>query len=341
MSHAHLLSLVPYQSDSHFTRLGSESELPIDVRCMTFRFLTPFVIACALVTGCKTRQPAEYTPLYGAAPPVPDTIPRYSLGVPAIRHARSLWDRYAQLVTTLNKDALGFELKLESGQTPDAYDARLRKGAFDFAIVDSYQVLVAENLGYSVIARTEPQDRVRGIILVHRDAGIPDVAALRGRTIAFTNPTALAATLLNLYGLRETGLDVRRSANVRYTHSPETSLLNASLKRVDAAAVSIADWEIFQHDHAGDAAQLATLWQSDDLSGPAVMASNSVPRAHVHSLQSALTYLRAQTRGREALLRAGIAGFEAGNSVSYDDVWDFLQRYRRTIGPLPDRMVAR
>ena len=304
--------------------------------------LAPLTIVCAsLLTDCRTPQPAEYAPLYGTTSAVPNILPRYSFGVPAIRHARSLWDRYARLIATLNSFGLGFELKLESGQTPDTYDAKLRARAFDFAIVDPYQVLVAENLAYTVIARTEPQDRIRGIILVHRDGRIHDVAGLSGRSIAFTNPTALGATLLNQYGLLETGLDVRRHANVLYTHSPETSLLDASLQRVDAAAVSQADWEVFQHDHPESAARLTPLWQSDDLSGPAVMASSSLPRADVRSLQSALTYLRTEARGREALLRAGISGFEPGDSVSYDDVWDFLQRYRRAIGPLPDRTVAR
>ena len=299
------------------------------------------IIWAGLLGSCAVRQPPEYTPLYGSAPPAPANTSQYSFGVPSIRHARSLWDRYSRLIATLNSSTLGFELKLESGQTPDTYDAKLRSGAFDFAIVDSYQVLVAENLGYTVIARTDPQDRVRGVILVHRDTGIKTPIGLRGRSIAFTNPTALAATLLNQFGLLEAGLDVRRNSNVFYTHSPETSLLSASLRRVDAAAVSLADWEGFQNDHPDSAAQLLPLWQSDDLSGPAVMASRAVPLVHVRSLQAALTQLDAQTSGREALLHAGITGFELGNSVSYDDVWDFLQRYRRAIGPLPDRMVAR
>jgi len=71
------------------------------------------------------------------------------------------------------------------------------------------------------------------------------------------------------------------------------------------------------------------------------MASGSVPLGHIRSLQTALVQLRAQANGQEALHRAGISGFEPGNSVSYDDVWDFLQRYQRALGRLPDRMVTR
>ena len=57
--------------------------------------------------------------------------------------------------------------------------------------------------------------------------------------------------------------------------------------------------------------------------------------------RSPLWRLGAQPNGREALYSAGVSEFEPGDSVSYDDVWDFLQRYRRALGPLPDRMVAR
>jgi phosphonate transport system substrate-binding protein len=293
-----------------------------------------------LLAGCA-RQPADYTPLYGSSPLVPNTIPQYSFGVPAIRHARSLWDRYAQLINALNRDRAGFTLKMESAQTPDKYDAKLRGGVFDFVIVDPYQVLVAENLGYAVIARTGKPDRISGVIVTARQADIHRLADLRGHTIAFTNSTALAATLLNEYGLLESGLNVRKQATILYTHSPETSLLSVSIKRVDAAAVSLSDWEGFARDHPASAGQLTILWQSDNLSGPAVMSARSIPPAHVQSLRAALTRLGAQPNGREALHSAGISEFEPGDSVSYDDVWDFLQRYRRALGRLPDRMVAR
>jgi phosphonate transport system substrate-binding protein len=308
---------------------------------LNFRNSIAVVLASSvLLAGCA-RQPADYTPLYGSSPLVPNTIPQYSFGVPAIRHARSLWDRYAQLINALNRDSTGFTLKMESAQTPDTYDAKLRARVFDFAIVDPYQVLVAENLGYAVIARTGKPDRISGVIVTARQAEIHRLADLRGHTIAFTNSTALAATLLNEYGLLENDLDFRKNAIVLYTHSPENSLLRVTFRRVDAAAVSLADWEVFRRDQPASAALLRVLWQSDNLSGPAVMASGSIPRAHVQNLRAALTQLGAQRNGREALRSAGISEFEPADSVSYDDVWDFLQRYRRAIGPLPDRMVAR
>jgi len=298
-------------------------------------------LACSfLLAGCA-RQSAEYTPLYGPSPSVSRDAPQYSFGVPAIRPVRSLWDRYAHLIDALNRASSGFTLKMESAQTPDVYDAKLRAGVFDFAIVDPYQVLLAENLGYTVIARTGKADRVSGVIVAERQGEIHRLSDLRGRNIAFTNTTALAATLLNEFGLLENGLDVRKRAVVLYTHSPETSLLSVAIKHVDAAAVSQADWEGFQHDHPVSAGQLTVLWRSDDLSGPAVMASSSVAPAHVRALQTALVQLASLDNGRGALQRAGISRFDLGDSVSYDDVWDFLQRYQRALGPLPDRMVVR
>jgi ABC-type phosphate/phosphonate transport system substrate-binding protein len=298
------------------------------------------VVFLGSVSGCA-RRPPDYAPTYGSSPLTPSATPRYSFGVPAIRHARSLWQRYAALIDALNRANAGFFLKLESAATADAYDAKLRAGVFDFAIVDPYQVLVAENRGYTVIARTGKPDRINGVIIVAREGNIHSVGDLRDGTIAFTNTTALGGTLLTKYGLFESGLDLRKNPPVIYTHSPETSLLSAALKRVDAAAVSMADWEAFRRDHAASAGQLRILWQSDSLSGPAIMASSSVPRAHVRGLQEALLQLGLDSSGREALQRAGISAFERADGVSYDDVWDFLQRYRHTFGPLPDKVVIR
>ncbi len=292
-----------------------------------------------LIGGCNSRQPEQ--PAYGHSPGVSNTVPQHSLGVPAIRHVRSLWDRYSQLIKVLNNSGTGFVLKLESGQTADSYDSKLRDDIFDFAIVDPYQVLVAEERGYTVIARTGKPDRIRGVIIVARDSGIRGVPDLRGRTIAFTNPTALAGTLLNQYDLFESGLDVRKRAAVVYTHSPETSLLSVALNRASAAAVSEGDWDEFQKDHPDSARTLSRLRQTENLSGPAVMASARIPPDQVGRLRAALIGLASEQNGRAALELAGISEFRPGDSVSYDDVWDFLQRYKQTLGPLPDRISSR
>jgi phosphonate transport system substrate-binding protein len=241
----------------------------------------------------------------------------------------------------LNDSKAGFNLKLESGQTADTYDSKLRSGAFDFALVDPYQVLVAEDRGYTVIARTGKPDRIRGVIIVARDGGIHRVRDLQGRTIAFTNSTALAGTLLNQYELFERGLDVRKRSVVTYTHSPENSLLSVALNQTEAAAVSASDWEQFRQDQKEAAGRLVPLRETDDLSGPAVMASRNVPSLYSLGLHEALIRLSSQPAGRAALERAGISEFRPGDSVSYDDVWDFLQRYKQTLGPLPDRTTAR
>jgi phosphonate transport system substrate-binding protein len=226
---------------------------------------------------------------------------------------------------------------MESGQTADAYDAKLRSGVLNFAIVDAYQVLMAEERGYTVIARTGKPDRIRGLIITALDSGIHQIRELQGRTIAFTNPTALAATLLNRYQLFENGLDAGKQGTALYTQSPESSLLNVTVNRADAAAVSEADWEEFRRDHPDRAQGLVVLQRTDDLSGPAVMASSSIPLEDVQSLQMALIRLGSTDAGRAALLRAGISAFQRGDSASYDDVWEFFERYRRALGPLPGR----
>ena len=303
------------------------------------RSIAALLASALFIAGCNSRKPAP-EPVYGNSPVVP-SIPQHSLGVPAIRHVRSLWDRYSHLIKVLNESGTGFLVKLESGQTADTYDRKLRDGLFDFAIVDPYEVLVAERLGYNVIARTGRTDRIRGIIVAARDGKIQTLRDLQGCTIAFTNPTALAGTLLNQYELHERGLDVRKRAAVIYTHSPETSLLSVALNRASAAAVSEADWDEFQRDHPDSASALAPLWRTEGLSGPAVMAASRIPADHVERLQAALIGLASQEAGRAALAQAGISAFRPGNTVSYDDVWDFLQRYKHTVGPLPDTMTSR
>jgi ABC-type phosphate/phosphonate transport system substrate-binding protein len=289
------------------------------------------VVIAALVAACRIHPQAAYAPEYGKSPAVARTAARHSFGVPPIGSARSTWERYSPLVSELNASDLGFELRLESGQTVDGYEARLTGERLDFAIVDPVQVLAAEQKKYQVIARAGTLDRVRGVIVVHRDSHIASAKALRGKVIAFASPGDLA-TLLCQYRLAQAGVNVRRNASPLYTHAGNSALLTVFLRRAAAAGVSAEDWTDYRKTQPSRGNELVERFRTDDLPGPAVMCRDSIPIERQRALQRGLLRLRATAKGRAALFSAGLSGFVAAESASYDEVWEFLGAYRRIFG---------
>lgn len=288
------------------------------------------VLIAALAAACRMHPQAAYSPEYGKSPAVARTA-RYSFGVPPIGTDRSTWERYSPLVSQLNASNLGFELRLESGQTVDGYEAKLTAERLDFAIVDPVQVLAAEQKNYQVIARAGALDRVRGVIVVRHDSRIESAAALQGKVIAFAAPDDLA-TMLCQYRLAQAGVNVRRNASPLYTHASDSALLTVFLHRAAAAGVSEEDWTDYRNTQPGRGKELVERFRTDDLPGPAVMCRHSIPLEHKRALQRELLRLRATAKGRAALFAASLSDFVAAESASYDEVWEFLSAYRRIFG---------
>ena len=260
----------------------------------------------------------------------------YSFGIPPVGTIRSLWNRYSRLISAINGSGAAPPVKLESALTVEAFDRKIVAVSLDFAIVDSAKVLMAEQCGYNVIARSSSGDRIRGMVIVALKAPVRRVADLRGRTIAFASRDDLAGTMLNKLELLDRGVDVRKRMEAMYVHSAESALMNVFLGRVDAAAVAEKDWLEYAAAVPDDADDLRVLMRTSDLSGPAVMASSSVPQDDAVRLRRVLAQLGASESGRSALKRARLSGFAAAEGASYDDVWEFLVRYRAKFGQIQD-----
>lgn len=244
-------------------------------------------------------------------------------------------ERYSMLVDALNAAAEGFRLKLVSAQTEDAYDARVRRKELDVCIVEPHRVLEAEPLGYVTIARAGNRDRIAGVIVVRRDADIQRVVALKGRTVAFPSPTALASTMLVRMFLRDAGFDVSRSATAKYVGTQESALVEVARGDADAAGVSREGWLRFADQNRYLAERMIPKWTTDELPGPAVMVRSDLPRGHVHELQQAFLQLKRGDTGRLALDRAGFSEFRYGEEASYDELWEFMMNYSRAFRTQP------
>jgi phosphonate transport system substrate-binding protein len=165
--------------------------------------------------------------------------------------------------------------------------------------------------------------------VVRRDSEIDQIRDLKGRTIAFSSPTALASTMLVRMYLRDVGFNLDRSTTARYVSSDESALIAVAAKEADAAGVSKDGWARFSSENDYLAAQIVPRWATEELPGAAVMINDKLPAGHVRQLQKALLSLAGNEAGSLALKTAGFTQFRYGEEASYDELWEFLNNYAR------------
>ena len=266
------------------------------------------------------------TAAHALSPPASALRATYSFGVQPLGSARTLWKRYDPLIDCVNASLSGVAIQLESALTPEVYDTKLHAGKLDVILIEPHVVLNAERLGYRVFVQTGHQDRIGGVIVVHRGAGIHKVRDLRRHVICLPTPEALASTMLVNMWLREASFDLDRQARVLYTGSDANALHTVYQRGADAAAVSWDGWENFAAANPEAAADLEAKWKTDTLSGPALMVHERVPPPDIELLTKAFAGLSDSERGRAALQTAGFSLFRPAGSAPYDDVWEFVGR---------------
>lgn len=298
--------------------------------------IVPLVCVLLSTYGCGESPPAsDYTPSASDRGPPP---PRhfYRFGVRPIRNTKLLWETYAPLVREVNSRLSSFGIRLESGMTEPAFDTKLRRGELDAALVEPHRVIDLEPCGYRVFARAGDRDRIGGVVVAQKELGIRHPRDLRGKVICFSSPGALASTMLVKVYLKKSGLDVERQATLRYTGSSDSSLLNLLAGDAAAAGVSRAVWERFTATETDSASSLQLLWRTEELPGFALMAHSRMAAEHVAELRQAFLALAKSEQGVKALSAARLNSFQAGESGSYDSLWEFLHEYKSLFKQLPE-----
>jgi phosphonate transport system substrate-binding protein len=171
---------------------------------------------------------------------------------------------------------------------------------------------------------------------VRKDSGITKLEDLKGQTICFPAPTAVAATMMPKLFLKERGLDVEKDAQPMYVGSQDSVILNVFHKRAKAGCTWTAQWEVFLRDHPEVGAEVVVQWRTEPLMSNSFMVRDDVPETHVQRVRELLVNLHTHEAGQAILARINVPRIDAADSATYQPVRDFLKKYREAIGPLPE-----
>jgi len=193
----------------------------------------------------------------------------------------------------------------------------LRRGRVDWLTETAGIALVYEDrVGTRPLVATVRNgvERYRGVVFVRQDSGLTGLASLRGRSIAFQNPTstsayfAPAAALLDL-GLRLeillSPMDRPHADTVGYLFARSESNIATWVHKglVDAGAFSNVDWDELVADPRGFAGDLRIIHETQDFPRAIEIVRPGLRPAVEQRLRQVLLEAHLDPEGVEALQR--------------------------------------
>lgn len=292
-------------------------------------------VALALLSGC-TRTTEERGPRYATTPRL-ESVPEYRVAVHPLYNPNRLSEAYQPLLAYLNQHIPGRQFTLESSRDYAAFEQKVEQRLPDLIIPNPWQTLQAMRHGYHVIAMAGDASDFKGLWIVRKGSRIRTPADLRGKTLCYPSPTALAACVMPQYYLHRHGVNVRDGVTNVYVGSQESSIMNVYLGNAAAGATWPPPWRAFQRDHPEEAESLEVLWETEPLINNAVMLRDDLPGSMRDSVRTSLLGLHLSARGRAILSGMETARFHDASDSSYDDVRRFVERFEREVRKVDPR----
>lgn len=287
------------------------------------------LIVLLFFTSCTDKEQNAYTPEYRNEPNGITKV--FIFAVHPLYNPQRLQETYGPLIDYLNRNLDDAKLELEASRSYEVFDQKLYNRHFHFALPNPYETINSFKYGYRVFGKMAGDDQFRGIILVRKDSGINDVADLKGKTISFPAPSALAATMMPLYYLYTHGLDVNRDIHRLYVGSQESSIMSVYMGQSAAGATWPPPWQAFASRNPQVAAGLVVKWETPPLVNNALVARNDVPQKVIDQVGSLLFSMHTHEEGRKLLAVLPLSHFEKATNETYEPVHEFLKKYQAVI----------
>lgn len=295
-------------------------------------FLLLFLI---VFSGCEQRseQNNTYAPKYSEQPFF-HKKDLYIFGVHPLHNPSRLFQVYQPMIDYINEHLDESELRLEASRNYAAYDKKLFSGYYDFALPNPYQTVISTQNGYKVFGKMADDENFRGIILVRKDSGINTVKDLKGKTVSYPAPTALAATMMPQWYLYKHGININEDITNSYVGSQESSIMNVYLGKSAAAATWLPPWNAFIKERPEVANEVFIKWKTDPLPSNGLVARKDLPQELVDKVSKIIFALHTHKRGKKILEAMELSQYEAADDSTYDSVRVFLQKFEDEVRPI-------
>ena len=287
------------------------------------------------LSGCN-GEPGDKGPRFAEKPSSAD-VPVYNLAVHPLHNPAKLLRAYQPLVDFINSKLQGARLTLEASRDYANFEQKYQARKPEFLLPNPWQTLQAMRVGYHVIAMAgEPTD-FKGIFVVRGDSGLKQPADLKGKSVSYPSPTALAACIMPQYFLHTHGINVNTDIENHYVGSQESSIMNAYLGLTAAGATWPPPWRAFQKEHPGEAAELMVIWETEPLVNNSFMVRDDIPETVEKQIRTLLAGLGETSEGKAILAGMETAFFLPASSKDYEAARQFVFRFEEEVRPVEER----
>lgn len=289
-----------------------------------------FLLTLFFFIGCENKpQKNPYTPAYANTPAF--VKQEYIFGVHPLHNPKRLFEVYQPLIDYLNTHLSEKVFRLEASKNYDEFDKKLFSSHFDFALPNPYQTLKSTEHGYTIFGKMSDDHNFRGIILVRKDSSIHHVSDLKGKTVSFPAPTALAATMMPQRFLYDNGLNITNDIKSLYVGSQESSIMNVYLGKSAAASTWLSPWLSFIKERPEVAGELKVMWETPSLPNNGLVAKKTLDTSLVHRVSELLLNLHTNPEGQRILEAMQLSRFEPAHNATYTPIKLFLETFERDV----------
>ncbi len=253
---------------------------------------------------------------------------------------QDLHNAYEPVARYLELKIPGTRFRVETSRDYAAYEDKIRTRHIHFGLPNPYQTVFSQNFGYRVIAKMTPDENFRGMMVARKDSKLGNPLDLSGKTLCFSSPSAVAATMLPLLHLHELGLKVKDNP-IKYVGSPISAIMNAYTGDALACGTTVRFWRNWSRDNPDKAAEMETLWPTKSLPHNGVIARDDVPPELAHQVALVLAGMDKDKELDQSQFKLEQAHFELAINETYQPMAAFLKRYDEVIGLPPQMKVQR
>ena len=244
--------------------------------------------------------------------------PRWRVGVVPQLPPRQTITAWKPVLTAVGqRSGQCFELVV-AGTIP-AFEQQLRSGSLDFAFLNPYhQVLANQWQGFVPLVRD--RKGLEGLLMVRRDSPISRISELQGAVVAFPSPNSFAASLLPRALLARDGIKISPSYVKTHSNVYRSVVLGSS-----KAGGGVNNTLLRERTEVKQ--ELRVLWRTPVFPAHPFSAARRVPLAIQAKVRAAFLQLASNPEGRTLLEAAQLP-----NPVRADHARDYAQLDRLGLG---------
>ena len=273
---------------------------------------TCLVIVFLFIFGCNGDK-GIYTPLGEKKAEDKD---RLVLGIMPSLPPTKLFTKFQPLADYLTKTT-GKVVTISTAPNFQEYLVRLQNGEYELILPNPYQyVLVSRAPGYTPLAKVSGIP-FKGLIVVRKDSGINDISGLKGKKIAYPDPSALAATMQVRAFLKRNGIVPERDTKESYAASQDSVIFSVHQRLFDAAGT----WpETLDRIPKDTRKELKILAETETLPHRPIAVRADISQETALKVKNSLIGMADDPEGQKVLASVGYKGFDDTSDREYDKV---------------------